>query len=105
MKKSHLALQLLRYAHGFVTDKELEIIATQDRFCPLIVRCGCGRFQVSAQDCKHFVDIITREKSDYVRDVSVAPNYKTPASNYPDEYETVERIKVTSVSRNILSFF
>jgi len=55
---------------GFVTDRDLPEIIVENRFQKLLVRCGGGRFIVAAQDAAHFIEIIDREKSDYVRDVS-----------------------------------
>jgi len=37
----------------------------------LLVRTGMGRFITTARDVRHFVDIIKKEGSDYVRDVSI----------------------------------
>jgi len=56
---------------NFITDKDLPEIIKVDRFQQVLIRCGCGRFVCPAQDAQHFIDIITREKSDYVRDVSL----------------------------------
>lgn len=56
--------------HGFITEEDLPEIVKANRFEKLLVRCGCGRFTCSAQDVAHFMGIIRREKSDYIRDVS-----------------------------------
>ena len=63
---------LLKHTGGFLThpDDEVKLIA-EDRLQPVLVRCGGGRFSCPVQDLQHFIDIITREDSDYVRDVSV----------------------------------
>lgn len=56
---------------GFITDAELPEVVKENRMQLLLVRCGCGRFLVPAQDTKHFIDIIKREGTDYIRDVSI----------------------------------
>jgi len=62
--------------HGFITGKErLQEIIEYNRLFPLLVRCGGGRFTCPAQDVEHFIEIITREDSDYVRDVSIPAGY------------------------------
>lgn len=58
--------------YGFITsDEDLATIARGLPATQLLVRCGCGRFIAPAQDVAHFVEIIEREGSDYVRDVSI----------------------------------
>ena len=42
-----------------------------DRLRPVLVRCGRGRFTCAAQDAEHFIAIIERDGSDYIRDVSL----------------------------------
>jgi len=58
---------------GFVNDAEVAVLASNPatRFQALLVRCGNGRFIVTAQDCKWFIDIIESTGKDYVRDVSL----------------------------------
>ena len=58
---------------GFLTDKEkdLALLIQEDRLQSVLVRCGGGRFACPAQDVEHFIDIISLEQSDYVRDLSV----------------------------------
>lgn len=68
---------------GFVTETDLAEIIKEDRFAQLIIRCGCGRMIVAAQDCQHFIDIIEREKSDYIRDVSFSASYVPPKPTTP----------------------
>ena len=63
---------------GFVRDVDLPAVIAEDRFCPLIVRCGSGRFTVPAQDCAHFVAIVEKEGSDYIRDISILAGYTPP---------------------------
>jgi hypothetical protein len=41
------------------------------RLTMIMVRCGSGRFVCPAQNVEHFINIIDREKTDYVRDISV----------------------------------
>ena len=56
---------------GFLCSKhDLTWLASIDRFAPVLVRCGGGRFTVAAQDAEHFLEMIN-ESSDYVRDVSL----------------------------------
>jgi hypothetical protein len=66
--------QIREKNHGFVLDSDLPAIIEENRFQMLLVRCGAGRFVAPAQDIKHFIDIIGREGSDYVRDVSFPAN-------------------------------
>jgi len=63
--------------HGFITSPEdLQKIVAQNRFKMLLIRCGNGRFLCPAQDVQHFVDIINKEGTDYVRDISLPANVK-----------------------------
>lgn len=67
---------LIRTSLGFLTSQQDEdALLMEDRLQPVLVRCGGGRFSCPIQDLKHFVQIINKEGSDYVRDVSV---YKMP---------------------------
>jgi hypothetical protein len=54
----------------WLDEKSLGDLAKRDRLAPVLVRCGGGRFTCPAQDAKHFIQIITEHKEDYVRDVS-----------------------------------
>jgi len=63
---------------GFVQDTDLPEIIAHNRMQLLIIRCGAGRFMCPAQDVEHFVGIVEREKSDYVRDISL---YALPATS------------------------
>jgi hypothetical protein len=58
---------------GFVTEKALLAMSKSDewRLFQVLVRCGSGRFHCPAQDAIHFIAIITKEGSDYVRDVGL----------------------------------
>jgi len=56
---------------GFLTKEDIAELARLDRLRPVLVRCGACRFSCAAQDVAHLVHIITREDSDYVRDVSL----------------------------------
>lgn len=56
---------------GFVQSIDLPDILAYNPLQLLLVRCGCGRFVCPAQDLEHFMGIIVREKTDYVRDVSL----------------------------------
>ena len=67
---------------GFITERQLQIIAADPatRLRLILVRCGGCRFLAPADQCQHVIDIITREGSDYVRDVSIpAPRRQKPA--------------------------
>lgn len=56
---------------GFITKPEdLAAIIAENPMEMLLVRCGGGRFLVPANQANHFMEIIRREGSDYVRDVS-----------------------------------
>jgi hypothetical protein len=64
---------------GFLRAVDIKLIAEMDPMRLLLVRCGCGRFLTPAQDVAHFIRIISNEKTDYVRDVSLPttdPVYK-----------------------------
>ena len=56
---------------GYLNEEILDQINSIDRFAPILIRCGGGRLICSAQDVKHFIEIISNEGSDYVRDVSL----------------------------------
>ena len=56
---------------GFLSDIQLSRLADLDRLRPVLVRCGRGRFTCAAQDAEHFIAIIERDGSDYIRDVSL----------------------------------
>ena len=81
---------LARIAHtkaermGFLTADDLAVIAADPvtRLTLVLVRCGGGRFLSPADQTKHFIDIIERDRKasandragfcgDYVRDVSL----------------------------------
>lgn len=62
---------IARLEMAFVNRAQLEELVKLEPHCPILVRCGCGRFQCAAQDAAHFIEIIGKENSDYVRDVSV----------------------------------
>ncbi len=57
--------------HGFISEKDLVVLVAEKRLHPCLVRCGSGRFTAPAQDIQHFIDIITKDGRDYVRDVSL----------------------------------
>lgn len=66
---------ILKYPGGWIMRSELaelrEAAGEQHRVTLVIVRCGCGRFFTAVQDVEHFIEIIERENSDYVRDISI----------------------------------
>lgn len=59
---------------GFVAADDLPGIIAVDNTAQLLVRCGNGRFLTAADSIEHFVQIITRDKYDYVRDISLPSN-------------------------------
>jgi hypothetical protein len=84
---------LARIAHAkhermaFLTKEDLPIIAADPvtRLTPVLVRCGGCRFSAPAQDVRHLIDIIERDRKatandrdqwagDYVRDISILSN-------------------------------
>ena len=62
--------------HGFLGKEDIPKVVAENRLEPCLVRCGGGRFTCPAQDVQHFVDIITAEGSDYVRDVCLYTRFK-----------------------------
>lgn len=58
---------------GFLTEQDVLVLANDPytRLTQVLVRCGNGRFVCAAQDVKHFVSIIEREDSNYIRDCSL----------------------------------
>ena len=56
--------------HGFVTQADLPFIVAENRFEPLLVRCGACRFTAPAQNIAWLVNIIEDSGVDYVRDIS-----------------------------------
>jgi hypothetical protein len=67
----NLIEKLLKERMGFVKENEIPEIIKENRMQSMIVRCGGGRFICPVQDVQHFIDIIEKEKSDYIRDVSI----------------------------------
>lgn len=67
----HNLWQRIKGQHGFLKPRDVAELTEVERLRPVLVRCGCGRFSCPAQDAQHFIDIITAEGSDYVRDVSL----------------------------------
>jgi hypothetical protein len=66
---------------GFITEAQLPAVIAEDRLQMIIVRCGNGRFVCPAQDVAHFIAIIEKEGSDYIRDVSIyTPSIIKPPS-------------------------
>lgn len=54
---------------GFISMEDLPDIIHENRLQLILVRCGCGRFLTPAQNVAHFVSIIEKEGSDYIRDL------------------------------------
>ena len=64
--------EIIKENHGFVqTPEQMKSIQKENRLQMMLVRCGGGRFVCPAQDVEHFVAIINKEGSDYVRDISI----------------------------------
>ena len=59
--------------YGFIQDTDLDKVIAEDRLYPCLIRCGGGRLSCPAQDVSHFIAIIEKEGSDYIRDVSLLP--------------------------------
>lgn len=55
---------------GFLKETDMHGLIALDRLCPVLVRCGCGRFTCPAQDAAHFIKCV-EAGGDYVRDVSL----------------------------------
>lgn len=72
--KSATALEILRTQFGFVTEIDINQIIKEDEDCPLIVRCGGGRFPVAAKGAASFIKTI-ESSGDYVRDVFIPSSY------------------------------
>jgi hypothetical protein len=67
-------LTIARAEHcGFLRAEDVAVIAAdpRTRLTLLLVRCGNCRFLAPADQVKHLIDIITREGTDHVRDVSL----------------------------------
>ncbi len=56
---------------GFLTMDDVKTIITFDRLMLILVRCGNGRFLTPAQNVEWFCNIIEKEGTDHVRDVSL----------------------------------
>ena len=61
---------------GFISVDMLDKVIEENRLHPCIVRCGNGRFVCPAQDVSHFIKIIERDGTDYIRDVSLQRIHK-----------------------------
>ena len=57
--------------HGFLTMDDVKAIVSFNRLMLILVRCGNGRFLTPAQDVEWFCNIIEKEGTDHVRDVSL----------------------------------
>ncbi len=55
----------------FLTMEQVKEIIKFNRMKLILVRCGNGRFLAPAQDVEWFCNIINKEGTDYVRDVSI----------------------------------
>jgi hypothetical protein len=61
----------LEYQGFDLSREQVEAISKLDRLHQILVRCGAGRFIAPADQVLHFTDIIEREKSDHIRDLSL----------------------------------
>jgi len=57
--------------HGFMTMEQVDRLKSLDRLRLVLVRCGNGRLMCPAQDARHWIEVITNDKTDYVRDISL----------------------------------
>jgi hypothetical protein len=62
---------LRRTKCSFVTDIDLPDVIKESPTQLILVRTGRGRFLATADQVQNYIDIIEREKSDYIRDVSL----------------------------------
>jgi hypothetical protein len=69
---------------GFITAAQMSELIKLDRLCPVLVRCGCGRFTCAAQDVAHFIKCV-EAGGDYVRDVSLPVGSMERAANWAPE--------------------
>lgn len=84
-QKSPALARTIEARHGFITKDEVQPLIDIDRFLPVLVRCGNGRFTTAVQSLEWFIGIIeehSRLKSnegrcDYIRDVCI------PAESHP----------------------
>lgn len=74
IEKTHPELaSKIRQQVFFLRDNDIvELSMIKDyRLILVLVRCGGGRFLTPMQDAKKFINIIVKEGSDYIRDVSL----------------------------------
>ncbi len=60
--------------HIFLTNEDIAEVEKIDRMMMVLVRCGNGRFVCPVQNVLHFCNIIDKEGTDYVRDLSFPSN-------------------------------
>ena len=58
----------------FLSNEDIKEVEKIDRMMLVLVRCGNGRFLCPVQNAIHFCNIIDKEGTDYVRDVSFPSN-------------------------------
>lgn len=75
---------------GFLQEKDMPELIRLDRLCPILVRCGGGRFTCAAQDAARMIKC-TEAGGDYVRDVSFPVGSVERAAGWVQE-ETIEKV-------------
>lgn len=73
-----------KHPGGFITDADMPKLIKLDRLCPLLVRCGNGRFTTAAQNVAHFIKCV-EAGGDYVRDVSFPVGSMERAADWSEE--------------------
>jgi hypothetical protein len=56
---------------GFLTAADIAELTKLDKLRQILVRCGACRFTCAVQDVTFLTGIITRDGTDYVRDISL----------------------------------
>ena len=60
----------VKLQHGHLTEAQLPTLVRLRRLDLVLVRCGMGRFLCPAQDAAPFIELVERDGSEHVRDVS-----------------------------------
>jgi len=59
------------YNGGIINMIDLEFLASHDPWFIVLIRYSRGEIRCPARDAKHFIDLITRDRGDSVRDISI----------------------------------